>query len=166
MNSNLKCDDDLAVSIPPQHKHHVLFIRAVARGTSTLVSCCSCIATASGRIHATRAVFLCSLTSYMLSLVVDRDQTKGVWWITVLVGPAIMTPLTPQSRLRFSFESARSHVLFAQVVGSASMTNAAKQNASRDRRRFAWSATATQEIVKETSRTKPTELAKCENVGA
>ena len=57
MNSNLKCDDDLAVSIPPQHKHHVLFIRAVARGTSTLVSCCSCTATASARIHATRAVF-------------------------------------------------------------------------------------------------------------
>ena len=174
MNSNLKCDDDLAVSIPPQHKHHVLFIHALASGTSTLVSCCSCIATASARIHATRAVFSCSLTSYMLSLVVDRDQAKGVWWITVLVDPASMTPLTPQSRRRFSFESARSHVLWlharlvfrAQVLGSASMTNAAKQNASRDRRRFARSTTATQEIVKETSRTKRTEIARCENVGA
>ena len=110
----------------------------------------------------------------MLSLVVDRDQAKGVWWTTVLVDPASMTPLTPQWRLRFSFESADGHVLWldarlvfrAQVVGSASMTNAAKQNASRDRRRFAWSTTATQEIVKETSRTKPTEFARCENVGA
>ena len=51
--------------------------RTLARRTSRSVSFCSLIAEASARIHATRTVFLFSLlTSYMLSLVVDRGHGK------------------------------------------------------------------------------------------
>ena len=124
----------------------------------------SLIAEASARIHATRAVFLVTLTSYMLSLVVDRDHAKGAWWITVLVGKVSATPVTPQSRRRFSSETADGHVVWVdarlvfhvQVVGAARMTNAVKQNASRDFLRFAVSITGTQEVAKEIRRTKDT----------
>ena len=62
----------------------------------------------------------------MLSLVVDRDHAKVVWWITALVGPVSTTPVSPLSRRPFSKENADGPVMWvdarslfhAQVVGA------------------------------------------------